>query len=99
MHTIIGANPFPPRESRTSALNGAKAFELSAHSPAPRETAPELWTVWRWKQSRANPSLWVIPYNREINSDFSALDSRLRWTPTDISLEKRLPEWSNRRKR
>src|SRR5712692_4777759 len=40
----------PPRESSASALNGAKAFELSDHSPAPRKSAPELQTVWRGKR-------------------------------------------------
>src|SRR5438034_11732632 len=33
---------------------GAKAFESLAHSPAPRETAPELWTVWR-RERDSNP--------------------------------------------
>src|SRR5882762_6184478 len=46
-----------PGERAIGVGIGAKAFESSDHSPAPRESAPELQTVWRWTQSRANPSL------------------------------------------
>jgi hypothetical protein len=51
--------------------------------------------MWRWAQSRANPSPRLIPYNREINSDFSPLDLPRPRSIEDFSLGKRVPKGSN----
>src|SRR5712691_4034500 len=87
----------PSRERGANASNGAKAFESSADSPAPRETAPELQTEWRWVQSRANSSLRVIPCSRDFCSDFSAWTWLFTRSITEVSLGERVPKWSHPR--
>src|SRR5216684_5474275 len=56
-----------PRERAIGVGIGAKAFESSAHSPAPRETAPELWTVWR-ASSHSNSRYCFIDQLSPIDS-------------------------------